>query len=396
MSTSGQPPAFRQRIDALVDVRRYDEAAKTAVDWLAAAPNSADPHAWLAWVLLKQAKWDESDGHAREAIGLAPDWHWPYRLLACAHFNRSRHEEAHAQMLEALRLWPDYADYHQFFSRICLALKRRDEALAAARRAVELDPEDAECRRWLLAVEYFEKSADADVLNHLLKLQGALALDPNNAEILDDLATLHQDELADFATAESLTAQALVASPENREYQAHLQQLRELKDPWYRWLMVTWHMRHIPRSGLVDLWSEGLLVGILMIVCFALPCVFWLGWTLLLLAAPGGTYVALVSAERWSLTTERPWLARALRRIGLWPRWLKRTLCVALAIGWWGLLIWALDIEPALFAVALISAVALSIAFTLYAFRKQRRRAALLKTLVTADTVDDVVRAELA
>jgi tetratricopeptide (TPR) repeat protein len=395
MSTSEQPRAFRQRIETLVDLRRFEEAVKAALDWLAAAPNLADAHAYLSWALLKNGKWDEADREAREALGLAADWHWPHRLLACAHYNRRRYHEALALMLDALRIAPDNADYHQFHSRILLALERRDEALTSARRAVELEPQSAEFQRWLLAVQYLDKSADSSAINHLLKLQSALALDPNNGEILDDLATIYHEQLGDYARAEEFALQALAAKPENREYLAHVEELRPLKDPCYRWLRITWECRHIPTYALADMWSDGFLAGVFLVVCFVLPCVASLLAALVLFSLPGGAYMAMCAAPRWSLKVGRPWLARLLWRVGNWPVWLRRVVCVLLAAVWWGLLAWLLPIEPEFFAGLVVAAVIVSIAFTLFAYRKQRRRAALLKTLIVAETADDIVRAEL-
>ena len=250
MVASDTSDVYHQRIATLMSLRRFDEAARTALEWLTAFPNDAEPHAHLAWALLSKGDDQGAEEQAGEACRLAPEWDWPLRLLAGVLFNRGDYPRSFELTKECLRLAPWNSEYHYFLARNYDALDQRENALIANRRAIELAPENAEYRRQLHEREFFFQQSEAEMFQHFFKLRAVLALDPNHAATLADLAKFHDRYLDDSVTAERLLREALEIEPENQLFQVDLNSTIQRRDAWSR---VLFHLA-IP----VGFWVTGL------------------------------------------------------------------------------------------------------------------------------------------
>lgn len=131
------------RAQALLDVKRYDEAASLLS--LVVAVEPTDSRAWclLAAAHLGIAQYQEATAAASRAITLAPSDDWPYRLASTAQQRLGHATAAWKAATEACRVAPDgWRPY------VCLAkaeLARQqvdfDAAERAAARARELAPD---------------------------------------------------------------------------------------------------------------------------------------------------------------------------------------------------------------------------------------------------------------
>src|SRR5262245_24798711 len=173
-----------------MSLNRPSEALKVALEWQSISPDDAEVNSALAWIMLRMGDFELAEKHASVACGLAPDGDWPLRLLAGAKFDRGNYWQANALMKRCLELAPEQAEHHYFFARTWEALGDREQSIVEARRAVELAPEDADFRRWLYAAENVHKTSNADRLDHLFKLRALLAIDPENTDVLHDLAQI--------------------------------------------------------------------------------------------------------------------------------------------------------------------------------------------------------------
>ena len=168
MVASDNSDVFHQRIATLMSLRRFDEAARTAVEWITACPNDAEPHADLAWVLLSKGDYQGAEEQAAEACRLAPEWDWPLRLLAAVLFNRGDYPRSFELTKECLRLAPWNSEYHYFLARNYDALGQCENALVANRRAIELAPENPGFRRKLHEREFFSQQSEVEMFQHFL------------------------------------------------------------------------------------------------------------------------------------------------------------------------------------------------------------------------------------
>lgn len=338
--------AFEQRIETLMSLRRADEAAKIAMDWIAACPDEARPHANLAWVLLSKRDYEAAEVAALEASRIAPEWHWPFRLLAAAAFNLSDYPRAQRLIEQALRLMPWNAEYHYFLARVYDSLRERDKALAAARQAVELDPDDPEYRRALHDRELTFGPSDIEIFEHYYKLREVLALEPNHVATLADLAKVHDTYLGDSQSAEQIVRQALTIDPTNEELVSQLKALIRGRDAWFETIFIlAIPVFLFPFAVSVLAKEQGALSKLKSALYVMLPIVVCGSASAILFFVPGVMYGAMAFSNSWFSPDTTSVMGQVMCRLAE-SIWLRRVVWFPLAAAYWVFITWFLEISP--------------------------------------------------
>ena len=402
---AGDPRTLRARFNALADLRRWDDAVRVGLDWLALDPDSSDAHAHQAWAYLKCHDLNAAEHHAREAISQAPNWSWPPRLLAHVMAGRDQWNEALRLTLESLRCDPEDHASHTLAARCLIHLGCAEHALAHARQAVALEPEDANYRYMLQAIEYIGKSSAADLCNRIHKLNAALALEPTNVNILRELALIYGGQLGDYDQAEELLGQAVVQAPDDRDVHEAREKLAADRDPIYALLRLP---EQAPNNMFASMFQPGtwtledvlalLIVGFVLLVFMVPAAVIYL--------IPVRAYGWLVHAEFAAHRTTLPWLSYWLLRLSRQPLFARRLLWLPVFGVCLGAALWFFP-WPLLLAGNLL----VSLLLSLWILRRSRSKAArnrrLIAQVVTADDFDgetivaeaiedDVIRADFA
>lgn len=135
------------RLNLLLDLRRYSDAEKAARDAIGRDPQWAAAYTHLARALMGQNKQEAIDA-AREGARKAPHDAWAVGTLACAFnwFNKSK--EALGPAEEAIRLDPRYAWAYAMLSNILYNLGRYSDARAKALQGLQFDPLSESLFRW--------------------------------------------------------------------------------------------------------------------------------------------------------------------------------------------------------------------------------------------------------
>ncbi len=141
-------PTDTERLELLLDLRRFADAERAARDMIARAPDAAGGYVNLARALHAQNK-PEAIEAAHEGVRKAPRDAWPQSLLACVLDHFGRHADALAPAEEAVRINPHYAWGWSMLSRVLHKLGRHAESHAKALEGLRLDPLSADliCRR---------------------------------------------------------------------------------------------------------------------------------------------------------------------------------------------------------------------------------------------------------
>jgi tetratricopeptide (TPR) repeat protein len=136
------------RLNLLLDLRRYADAEKLARDVIAKNPDWASGYTHLARALINQNKKDEAIAAAREGVRKAPQDSWAVGTLACAlnWFGNSRAALEPAE--QAVRLDPRYPWAYAMLANILFNLARYGEALEKAREGLKYDPMHESLYRW--------------------------------------------------------------------------------------------------------------------------------------------------------------------------------------------------------------------------------------------------------
>lgn len=135
------------RLNLLLDLRRYADAEKLAREAIGRDPQWASAYAHLARALMGQNK-PEAIEAAREGARKAPHDAWAIGTLACALNWFGKTQEALESAEEALRLDPRYAWSYAMLANILYNLGRFGDARMRAVQGLAFDPTSESLFRW--------------------------------------------------------------------------------------------------------------------------------------------------------------------------------------------------------------------------------------------------------
>ena len=174
------------RASAMLDVKRYDEAARLLARIVAAEPDNA-----RAWCLMARAHLG-ADRHAQavevanRAVALDPTDEWPHRLASNALVHLGNYADALRAAQEACRLAPGYWQAHVCLAQAALAAHRLDTATDAAARARALAPNEPDVH--FLSGKVSLSRGDLTAARE--HQERALALDPAHSGAMNELGRI--------------------------------------------------------------------------------------------------------------------------------------------------------------------------------------------------------------
>lgn len=127
-----------------------------------------------------------------------------------AQFQLGNRKEAQQLFLKATQLQPNSAPIWNAFAGFQLSTEQNDAAEISANKAVELNPEFSEAYRTLARINKLKGNTTAHVLN----LQTALTLEPDQPLALRDLVTAYM-EAEEYKKAEETLQKVLASSPQD-------------------------------------------------------------------------------------------------------------------------------------------------------------------------------------
>jgi len=172
---------------ALLDVKRYDEAASVLARAVAADPDNSQAWCLLAAAHLGAGRHAETVTAAGRASALAPADDWPHRLASIAQRHQGKTGVAIGSANEACRLTPG-----EWRAYICLAQAQLAEGvdLVAAQRsaafALRLAPDEPDAHFTVGQVCYAQERWDTARAHQ----ERALALDPTHSGALNELGRI--------------------------------------------------------------------------------------------------------------------------------------------------------------------------------------------------------------
>jgi tetratricopeptide (TPR) repeat protein len=191
-------PALR-RGEALADLARWEEAARSFSLAAACRPDAAEPHCQLAVCHLGLERAPEALRAAEQAAALAPGWEWPHRLRSIALVKLGRPGPALEAARTAVGLEPLNALPYTTLARAQLAARDHKGARQSAARAVELDATSSEPWRMQALVALNRR----DWRTAEESYRQALTLDPTDSTALNNLGVAldeqhRRDEALEF------------------------------------------------------------------------------------------------------------------------------------------------------------------------------------------------------
>lgn len=202
------------RLNLLLDLRRYADAEKAARDAIARNPDWAAAYTHLARALIGQNKGEEAVEAAREGARKAPREAWAVGTLGCALNWVNRTTEALEPAEQAVKLDPTYSWAYAMLANILYNLGRYDDARRTTLDGLKHDPLSESLTRWKAWAEHklgrqaeALATAEAGLKQHpnshlLLSLIGCVQW--TEAEKLRGWKRVRMHRLADVALVESV------------------------------------------------------------------------------------------------------------------------------------------------------------------------------------------------
>jgi tetratricopeptide (TPR) repeat protein len=175
--------ALINRAQALIDIRRYQEALKLLRQALVIAPDNSDILCHVSYVKLQIGEFEQALSDADRAVQSQPRNEWGHRLRSFALLRLGKKSDALGAAEEAVRLAPQSPQTFYSLADSQIANQMLSEARQSALRAREMAPESPESHEILASVEIGHKSW-GEAEKHLRK---ALSLRPTSYNALNDL-----------------------------------------------------------------------------------------------------------------------------------------------------------------------------------------------------------------
>jgi tetratricopeptide (TPR) repeat protein len=210
---------------------QWDRALETAREWLAVDPENSRAHMAAGQALLNLKRYAEADPHLRRALAGEPNNSAAHRFMSIAHFHANRFKEADEEVQTAISLSPE--DHYNWYHLAWMFYRQGDKVSARkyVERARELDPRDADVVNLLALCAPSDKASAA---LRLRQYEEALALDPENAQVHNNIGAYHLNVTRNFQLAEEWFRRALFFDPSLKTARRNLFLTIKHRDKVYR------------------------------------------------------------------------------------------------------------------------------------------------------------------
>jgi len=172
-----------QRLNKLVDDKKYPEARALCEEMLLERPGFADCHLQMSKIAASEGNLDAALTAAKKAVEVSPKNDKAHLQLAALLKDRGDLDGAVTNLRQALALEPDAFEARLLLGFVLARQGQLDEAIASYRRALVLDPGSAEAHAYLGSALATQGHWD-EAIEHF---EAALKATPENAELHDRL-----------------------------------------------------------------------------------------------------------------------------------------------------------------------------------------------------------------
>jgi Flp pilus assembly protein TadD/uncharacterized membrane protein len=313
---------------------QWDRSLATALEWLSQEPENLRAHRVAAQSLINLERTVEAGKHLEKVLAGNPNDGFAHRLMSMVYFQAGKFRRADESIHTAISLHPTDAYHWQQLAH----MSYRQGDLATARKSVararELNPRDADILNLAILCEP-ELTGAAKIRQY----EEALGLDPENANIYNNMGAQYLDKLKDYAKAEECFRRALGFDPASKMFRKNLFITVKKRDLIYRVLCTPKDWLFAAINFFARARKKNVLLYFLMIPLWLLAIRFILGGL--------ASWFALV----WPLTKVYEYLtigdirARAgelgVRRGGFlgyrkWPLKIRLSIFAFLLASFWG------------------------------------------------------------
>lgn len=238
------------RIDRLIEVRRFDEARRLLREHFAEAPDDPDAHVRAAWIAFDSDDLDGAASHSDHALRSDPA-HVDARYLRFrVALERGDHPAAERHILDLIREYPEEPDFIAAYGRVMLEVADTAKARALAVEALRGDPSHRDGRLVLALVDVVDgRGEEAGE-----RLSAMFGEDPGNRSIAFVLFRVLVERGREREAYE-LGRELLRLQPDN---EALVDTLVDLRMATHALALPLWPLRKWGWAGSAGLWIGGI------------------------------------------------------------------------------------------------------------------------------------------
>jgi Flp pilus assembly protein TadD len=255
-------PNYAILTQRFMSAKQWDRSLATAQEWLSKNPENLRAHRATAQSFINLGRMEEAEPHLQKVLAGNPNDGFAHRLMAMVYSKAGKFRLADESIHRAISLNPNDANH---WHQLALMSYRQGDLASAKKsvaRAKELNPQDANILNLAILCEPKGPEFARDKVR---KFEEALALDPENATIYNNIGVEYLYRLKEYAKAEESFRRALFFQPTSEMFRKNLFITVKHRDLIYRILCT-------PKDWLlavVDFFSRmrkrNLLIYILMI-----------------------------------------------------------------------------------------------------------------------------------
>lgn len=208
---------------------QWDRSLITAVEWLSKAPENQRAHRAAAQSLINLDRTEEAEKHLEKVLAGNPNDGFAHRLMAIVYFKEGKYRSADESIRKAISLNPTDAYHWYQLAHMSYSLGDLAAARSGIAKAREFNPIDADILN--LAILCEPKDAGAAKIQ---RYEEALALDPENANIYNNIGAIYLDQIKNYGKAEEYFRRALFFKPTSKTFRKNLFITVKRRDLIYR------------------------------------------------------------------------------------------------------------------------------------------------------------------
>jgi Flp pilus assembly protein TadD len=212
-------PNYAVLTQRFMSAEQWDRSLATAQEWLSKDPENLRAHRATAQSLINLRRLEEAEPHLQKVLAGNPNDGFAHRLMSMVYSKAGKFRLADESIRKAISLNPNDA-YH--WHQLALMSYRQDDLITAnkcAARARELNPLDANILNLAILCE---PKGPEYAREKILKFEEALALDPENATIHNNIGAEYVHRLKDYAKSEESFRRALFFQPTSEIFRKNL------------------------------------------------------------------------------------------------------------------------------------------------------------------------------
>lgn len=224
-------PDYEILTHRFVASQQWDRALASSLDWLRQEPDNFRAHRMAAHSLVNLDRETEAQHHLERALAGDPRDDLAHRWMSMVQFNKRQFKAADESIRQAIELNP--LDPYHWYHLGWMSYRQGDLATAGkyVAKALDLNPRDPDILNLqILCTPDSPKSA----VEKIRRYEEALALDPENANIHNNMGSQYLNVLKDFAKAEECYRRALFFEPSSKLFRNNLLTTVKHRDWVYR------------------------------------------------------------------------------------------------------------------------------------------------------------------